>query len=61
MHSSRSFDTTTNTATMGGSRPAVDRRISGATCDIWELVAPGEACPTCEDDFTERLARARGF
>lgn len=28
-------------------------------CDIWDLVAPGEPCPTCEDTFEERLARAR--
>ncbi len=28
-------------------------------CDIWDLVAPGEPCPTCEVTFEERLARAR--
>ena len=28
-------------------------------CDIWDLVAPGEPCPACEDSFEDRLARAR--
>lgn len=28
-------------------------------CDIWDLVAPGDPCPTCEVTFEERLARAR--
>ena len=29
-------------------------------CSIWDLVAPGEACPACEDTYEDRLARARG-
>lgn len=29
-------------------------------CNIWDLVAPGEPCPACEDTFEDRLARARG-
>lgn len=38
--------------------PRRERRVS--YCDIWDLVAPGELCPSCEESFEDRLARARG-
>lgn len=33
-------------------------RITGRTCDIWELVAPSIPCPACDDRFEDRLSRA---
>lgn len=38
--------------------PRRERRVV-SYCDIWDLVAPGDACPACEDTFEDRLARAR--
>lgn len=40
------------------SLPRRERRVV-SYCDIWDLVAPGEPCPACEDSFEDRLARAR--
>lgn len=40
--------------------PARREHRAVSYCDIWDLVAPGEACPACEDTFEDRLARARG-
>ncbi len=38
--------------------PQRHERRSVSYCDIWDLVAPGEHCPACDDDFRDRLARA---
>ena len=40
--------------------PARRERRAVSYCGIWDLVAPGEACPACENTFEDRLARARG-
>lgn len=37
-----------------------DRRERRAVsyCDIWDMIAPGESCPACDDTFASRLSRA---
>lgn len=58
---------TSHTATMTppGTRTAphvglqLRERRAVSYCNVWDLVAPGEPCPACENSFEDRLARAR--
>ena len=45
-------------ATRRNRRAERRERRAVSYCDIWDMVAPGESCPACDDDFAGRLARA---
>ena len=57
-HTATALATTVGRRAPHAGLPLRERRAV-AYCDVWDLVAPGEPCPACENSFEDRLARAR--